>query len=187
MQVIDVQLGKHGQRVFFKKLVIILGERLLIHIEIDHTQYQSSAEISRWDGAKWQSVHALDHTEMEVDFGAAYRAEELTESLVEAVEQRLILTAEKVVFGEEQSYLDFLNAGSRVHGLSDEEKRLLKEAEADGSEHPRVRITLTNGKSFIAEGPFQNVDGAIQVWTPLEPETFALLERGAIAMVAYSE
>jgi hypothetical protein len=186
MQVIDVQLGKRGQRVFFKKLIVIRSERLLVDIEIDHTEYQSSAQISRWDGAKWQSVHSLHHTQMEVDFSAAYRKEELTESLVEPVVERLILTAEKVIFGDEKSFLDFLNVGGRVDGLSKDEQRLLREAEA-GSSHPRVRITLTNGKSLIAEGPFENVDGAIQVWTPLEPETFALLERRAIVMVAYSE
>jgi hypothetical protein len=183
MQVIDVQLGKRGQNVFFKKLVCIRGIRLLIDIKVDSIDYQSVAEITRWDGDKWQQVYKLHHTEMEVDFTAAHSAWKLDESLVEKVVNRLVRVAQTIVFDESPSLVDFLNSEIKVDGLRQEEKEAL-----DGrADDPRVRVTLVNGTSFIAEGHFETVGGLIKVWTPLEPETFALLQPGAIATIAYSE
>ncbi|WP_432263138.1 hypothetical protein [Cupriavidus sp. TMH.W2] len=183
-KVIDFQLGKSGQNLLCKKLIEISGVRLLVDIKVDSSvEAQSWAKISRWDGQQWQLVYSLNYTDMPVDFKVAYRAGPPQELAVAPLVDRLVKVARQIAVPG-AGLADYLNQVLVVHGLTDEEKRHLDSPDPTPS---RARLTLNNGQSLLVEGPFEMVGDRLKVWTPMDKETFALLQPGLIAKISFSE
>ncbi|MDR5799311.1 MULTISPECIES: hypothetical protein [Caballeronia] len=182
MKVIDTQLGRSGQQVFFRKLIELAGALMLIEITVDSIDYQSKAKISKWSGDTWEPCYSIQPTDMDVDFKLAYAREPLREKALEGITSRLIAVAEQIV-APATTLVKYLAEGCSVDGLSDAERKTL----GRNSDVSTARVELANGRSFIAQGPFEMVDGMWKVWTPLEPETFALVQPQQIATIAFSE
>ncbi|AET95388.1 hypothetical protein BYI23_E002270 (plasmid) [Burkholderia sp. YI23] len=183
VKVIDTQLGRSGQQVFFRKLIELAGALMLIEITVDSIDYQSKAKISKWSGDSWEQCYSIQPTDMDVNFKLAYAPEPLREGALDGITTRLIAVAEQIV-APATSLVGYLAEGCSVDGLNDAEEKTVAGSSRDVS---TVRVELVNGRSFIAQGPFEMIDGMWKVWTPLEPETFALVQPQQIATIAFSE